>query len=694
MMFGVPPNVIAYRWLRFKTRKLALLVLLICTIAVTLYSTNLVQQTQLLQEGALQWSNRTFFPASTEVSSKVAFVNDKDYKMKFPDNVDLEHFPLAKPISTFHLTKKMLRVLKTGAGRHYGTGFLKFFGHKAHNKGKKNTHLNHQMTHVWRGLSRRQQCAHLINGLYYNSLWTNEDIMRNYENEGLGRMVFQMMAERLRVYDYCFLQESEDLNVVFATEPLLSSEYTVEDFNVRMFPFLQFSDDKLMWPDVIDVSEGVVLPPPNIEDMSIRDFNANFWANWAQYSEGKGIVLTMRESDSGMFYKQLNTFKELGNKLPIQVVTTGKEATNKFVETLGKLAKKTEQKIYLVDVSKLLKPDFVQDKIINFLNKWIATIFNTFEEEVFIDVDAISYVPMQDYFQTENYKDTGILMFRDRTLLQENTFKRCTDLLIEAEPTKEEVRLIGSRQMFDSLWLKKNDDVPDKELMSTEAEVYRNFYERLKLHHVDSGLIAIHKKYKLTGVLMSFFFNLDARLSSCVYGDKELFWLGQLVAGERFAINQMEGGILGAVSEEVVTEDDGKSKKVNYNICSTQIAHIDENNKLLWSNGGLRTCKFLNSAGSDFQSNEEYFASRYGDAETLQRVYDSPLPIDGVIIPDAQRDPWIQIKECANYVYCAFARTDSSGKLIGDGYLATFEDADRREYNEISKIWNNAELES
>ncbi|CAI5169063.1 AVN_HP_G0119660.mRNA.1.CDS.1 [Saccharomyces cerevisiae] len=38
--------------------------------------------------------------------------------------------------------------------------------------------------------------------------------------------------------------------------------------------------------------------------------------------------------------------------------------------------------------------------------------------------------------------------------------------------------------------------------------------------------------------------NLDGKLQRCVYGDKEIFWLGQLYAGQDYSINPVDGSII------------------------------------------------------------------------------------------------------------------------------------------------------
>lgn len=547
-----------------------------------------------------------------------------------------------------------------------------------------------EVSHYWNKLNSTEQCKHLIKGFYKIPNWSTEDILKEYENNSVGSLVFTLMVERLRVYDYCFIHGNENLKELINNEDF--DGITSQDFNTRMFPFMNFqnSESELIWPTVYDLSKSngitnAVVQPPHIED--IDTFNANFWQNWAKYSNGKGIVVTMRSSDTLMFYRQLKVLKALGNVLPIQVITTGGEVSEQFIKDLSDYSKQLEQKIYLVDVSNILDKQFVLTHIHNFYNKWIAQLFNTFEEALFIDIDAVPYIPLEEFFNIDSYQKSGILMYRDRSLIDEHTFRRCTDLIHEVEPSIEEVIMTNRKLMFDANWSKRNQLVQDNELPSVEALIYRNFFEKLQLHHVDSGLIVFNKALKLNGILMSFLSNLDFRLRTCVYGDKETSWLGELIAGETYSIDPMEGGILGPVNSE---EHEGANK---YSICGSQIGHVDKNERLLWSNGGLRTCKFYDTAVSEFAADEEYFISRYKTPEILQRIYDSPLVIDGVIIPDPKNNPWLQIKECANYMYCAFATRGKFDTNNNSGRLIEFENDKKVMYKNISELWNTIDID-
>ena len=215
------------------------------------------------------------------------------------------------------------------------------------------------------------------------------------------------------------------------------------------------------------------------------------------------------------------------------------------IAEISKIAKEAKQKVYLVDCSTVLDTEFSKKYISFFQNKWVATLFNTFKEYILLDADVVPFVESDYFFDSPSYRQSGILLFKDRVMKSEQTFSYCIEMLREVEPSGQERKSIGSKLIFDS-------SLPFSSINSEEASVYYNFFKKLQLHHVDSGLVVVNKLEKLNGLLMSFMFNLNGKLQRCVYGDKEIFWLGQLYAGQDYSINPVDGGIIGPVIEQSV----------------------------------------------------------------------------------------------------------------------------------------------
>ncbi|CAI2051148.1 hypothetical protein SEUBUCD646_0I01580 [Saccharomyces eubayanus] len=527
-------------------------------------------------------------------------------------------------------------------------------------------------------ISKRNKCRYVFEVLYkVDPKWDNVQSAKFHNIDELDNTLISLLGERLRTYDYCFLSGELDPAQIFQ-----NSAIDPFDLQKRMFPFLKRvskESDVMMWPIVTDLSTGESVPNPQV-DMESSKFNGNFWSNWRKLSSGRGFVLTMSEKDVPLFLKQLKVMEFLKNVLPFQIITTGNDLSLESIGKISKIAKEVGQKVYLIDCSTMLDSEFSKAFISFFQNKWVATLFNTFKEFILLDADVVPFVKSDYFFNSPSYKRSGILLFKDRVMQNEHTFDYCVEMLSGVEPSGQEHRLISSKLIFDS-------SLSFSSSSSEEASVYYNFFEKLQLHHVDSGLVVVNKREKINGLLMSFMLNLDGKMQRCVYGDKEIFWLGQLYAGQDYSINPVDGSVIGPVDGQ--TGNDGESSNSNYYICSAQIAHSDSENQLLWTNGGLKTCKIPNSAENDFQREPDYFKDRYNEVSTLKGIYDAPLHVEGLIVPDVSVNQWMQIKECSNYMYCAYATGDKHiNSELDAGRVIRFDDEKLKYINDISQVWN------
>lgn len=536
--------------------------------------------------------------------------------------------------------------------------------------------------------TKAAKCRYLYDLVYTATpTWTNDKIINFYGYDEVDNLLISLLGERLRLYDYCFLSGGLTLEQVFDYGNS-NSRILIDplDFQQRMFPFLRNPRDEdaksgnphVLWPEIRDLKTDEVIPLPHITAFP-KELNLNFWAQWTNFSSGKGISMTIGERDKPMFVKLLSILELQKNTYPIQIITSNNELSRSFIDEITIKIKQTNQKVFLVDCSNLLDKTYMNNTIKYFLNKWLAVLFNTFEEVVFVDVDTVPFMNMDYFFNNEEYKSTGMLLYKDRVMKNENTFQYCVDMLHDVEPSLNEQSVIGSKLIFDSTTKTFDEN-------SETAQTYQHFFKKLLLHHVDSGLVVFNKPKKINGLIFSFMLHLDAKMQRCVYGDKELFWLGQLFAGQDYSIDKVHGSILGPMVEVY----DNENNIMKYQICSTQMAHCDSNDDLIWANGGLKTCKIQNSATNDFLRDPDYFSDRYGSEDVLNSVYTAPLKIEGLIIPDTKNDPWLQLKECSNYIYCASVSRDEENPKRNRGHLIRFDQSSAKLYNDISELWNNS----
>ncbi|CCD23008.1 alpha-mannosyltransferase NDAI_0A08550 [Naumovozyma dairenensis CBS 421] len=550
--------------------------------------------------------------------------------------------------------------------------------------------LSSQQRHLlknWDHASRLDQCKYLIGSLYNaDPNWSNEKIVDFLDDPLIDDVNIALVTERLRLFDYCFLSDkSVDSKDVF--DGFINVDW--EDFQKRMFPFLKKSSGDVLLPKITNLKDGSIveisklMPSAKEGDFSASN-NANFFASWKKAAHGKGIVVTMKDLDKNMFEGLVTVFEEMGNKLPIQLVSTGKDFTKETMDHLQNFAKNAKQDVYYVDCSPMLDQDFVEKNIKSYVNKWIGVLFNTFEELVFFDADSVPFIAPEKFLENSEYKKTGAYFFRDRSLGNDRTFQYCIDMIQVMEPSKEEKKLIKSKTKFETL-------NPPETKSSSEAAIFNSFFQNFQHNNVDSGVVMLNKKQKMGGLLMGFFLHLDAKMKKCVSGDKEMFWLGNLLAGQDYSIAKSYGSIAGNVG----SMGDGKEGESTLYICSTQVAHVDKDDNILWVNGGLNTCKLPHLAQKDFDASPEYFKQRFGSVTNLQNIYNNRVKLDGLIKPDGQLNKWMKISECQNRMYCAFIGgpdAKKKGAVDDSKTLVRFNDNAQKTFKRIGQAWSNKKV--
>lgn len=523
-----------------------------------------------------------------------------------------------------------------------------------------------------------KKCRYMVDALYVaDEGWDNQIITNYHGSEEVNDVIVSLLGERMRLFDYCFLSGGLRVQDVMNMDSLVPEDKlsSPEDFMQRMFPFLRQGD--AVWPKIYDLRRGIELKPPSL----VQETSVNFLNNWIGSSKGKGIAVTFSPSELTLFRKQLRVLSKLNNTLPIQVVTSGFEFTKSQIDELSQYVIHTNQDVTLVDCSPILDKNFSENHIKVYLNKWLVALFNTFEEVISLDVDTVPFIPIEEFFDEPQYRDTGLALFKDRSMINEHNSVYCLETITGLEPSHEENKLMGTELMFEST---------QKEQPSTEAAmVYQRFFHDKVLHHIDSGLVPLKKTSHFGGLLFSFLIHLDSKVQRCVHGDKEFFWLGQLYAGKNYSIYPQDAGIIGIV-------EDAQMEALNqnsYRICGSQLAHTfyspkKETHQLTWTNGGLSTCKVPSGAEKDFQRLPSYFMERYGDVETTKQLYAAPVHIQAMIIPDVHKLPWLQLRECNDNAFCLSAVEDTEDARNSIGTLIQFTSEEQEFLDSISFAWN------
>lgn len=511
-------------------------------------------------------------------------------------------------------------------------------------------------------LSSQELCSHLVSKINDDTIsWSHRNIDSDTE--------LTQMAERIRLYNYCFLQERLSL-----TESLGAGQDQAKFLN-QMFPYLKADNHGANL-----ITKYNLLNNEKIEYV-FSNSNEEPWSTWMANSNGRGIVTTLSITDMDYFARFIRVLAETNNTLPVQIILAEKDSVRQMFDLVLHEATKQKQAVEIIDCSDVLDFNFMNSSVSGYLNKWIATLFNNFEEFVFIDVDAIPFIPVQDFFEIKGFRQRGIHMYRDRAINHEHLSETCISSFYQTEPSYEEGLLLNVKAVFGL-----DTHILEGEQTSVESTIYSNFFHDLNHHQVDSGLVVIKKVPEVFGgLLLSFQLNLARIISHCVHGDKEFFWIGQLMAGNSYSIDPIGPGALGGIYE---IDADNIKNGVQFGVCSTQIGHYSFSKGLLWVNGGLKICKNPIAAENDFLEYYDFMSERYGSINRLRDIYDKPLYIDGIIIPDVQRGSWIQTRECSKYRFCASVEVSIDYKNEVNSQVVHFTEIQKHKYNYLAGVWS------
>lgn len=402
------------------------------------------------------------------------------------------------------------------------------------------------------------------------------------------------------------------------------------------------------------------------------DSGLSFWGNWLNIlsrTGPRGIVIAAGQGQVLDSIKLIKVLRHQKNSLPIEIIHRGDlltEQQEKLIEAArgAPSGDYPAQELWFVNVTSILNPDYA-DRFTTYSNKWLAIIFSSFVDPILVDADTISFIPLENYYETRQHKETGSLFFRDREII--------SDLF--NEPEINTLRKVVSN----TLGLDLEVDDLAKEIDSHIKEpVVAQAARRLLLygqkHHMESGLVLMNKNLHLTNLLAAVSLQFSS-ISEYFHGDKEWFWIAPLLRNATFSFHPKAASNVGKLGK--IDQGDGKDF---YQICSVQVSHTDEDGSLLWVNGGLRTCK-KDSWTSDYNSNQR-ISSMFESDDEVRKYYQSPSILEGAIIPTVEKAQWIYTGECASFTYCTLYKEGEYGELM------KFSDSQRKSYQEVVKVWN------
>lgn len=462
----------------------------------------------------------------------------------------------------------------------------------------------------------------------------------------------------------------------------------INAIEAKLFPYLNLetleANEKNFWPPRIrwngDLLRGSVPRFASTGDYkylgaakSKYNKNLSFWGNWLDLlskSSSKGIVISVGAGQISDATKLIKVLRYQMNALPIEIIHRGdlSEDQQQLLIQAARSAHSASypaQELWFVNVSNVLNPRHAE-QFATYSNKWLAIIFSSFESPILVDADTIPFISLEKYYDFQQYKEMGLLFFKDRAITSDLLNKEQLNTLKQIALSTIKLGSAAA-DLNNAIELGIKDNIAAETVMSMLVEGQK--------HHMESGLVLMDKSLHLVNLLTSVSLQFSS-ISSYFHGDKEWFWIAYLLRNRPFTFHPKQASNVGKLGR--VQSEDGKEF---YQICSVQVSHTELDGSLLWINGGLKTCK-KNSWTSDYASNKR-ISSMFNNEEEVRNYYQSPVSLEGAIIPSVDKAPWIYTGECAMFSYCTLYKEGEYGEL------SKFSEPQREAYEEVVKIWNS-----
>ena len=282
-------------------------------------------------------------------------------------------------------------------------------------------------------------------------------------------------------------------------------------------------------------------------------------------SNSRGIVIPVNTKMFRFACHLVSTLRHIVySTLPIEIFYIGDQDLpleyREFIVSLGD-GIETIDILPLVDDTTL---DLVHGR---YALKPFTILVSKFREVILLDADTIFYQPPERIFDSHRgYQKTGTLLFRDRHTKHLDYPGR------------------------DDWWSKQMKQHPRP---STNLE-YSAWTDGTSNEEGESGVVVVDKGRLgvLMGLLHICWQNTESVRKEWTYkmawGEKESYWWGFEFTGTPYTVAKHYAAVSG-LAQPYPDEDSSET-----GICANTITHLDEEDKVLWSNGSLLKHKGLN----------------------------------------------------------------------------------------------------
>ncbi|KAF7121640.1 hypothetical protein CNMCM5793_009111 [Aspergillus hiratsukae] len=295
--------------------------------------------------------------------------------------------------------------------------------------------------------------------------------------------------------------------------------------------------------------------------------HAQFW------NASRGIVFTAGDSQAPYLLTSIESIRQLGCDLPIEVMYLGDDD----LSAASRVELEDMPGVVTRDMSPMVNDDGW--KLRGWAAKPFAILLSTFREVIFIDADSLFLQNPADLFLHQGYQDTGALFFKDR-LFMPGSKKEWLKAILPPNISK---KVKSSR-----LWTGESTHMQESGVVVVDK--WRHFIALLLVTRMNGPDRDGSKEDGRVGVY------------DMVFGDKETFWLGwELVGDTDYVFHGGDAAVMGKVEVspklEISTDNSTANDRLedtnsHFTICAPQILHLGEDGRPMWFNGWILPNKF------------------------------------------------------------------------------------------------------
>ncbi len=531
---------------------------------------------------------------------------------------------------------------------------------------------------------------------FYTNVDFKQRLLNEYDNYGqlndqeLSLLVENKITEfvsHLKIFSSCFIdpdfslklddQNEHKLTLISDSDEykksIIKSNLNLKDIEKRLLPWFSGILPQFRSWDGEIVDGNVNL---NKVEKNEREFYP-ILDSFRKTFSGKGIVLSVADKYTDEIIKFIGMLRILDNELPIQLFhrkELSAENQKKIIESARspfnyelfleynkhidikdiKSKKFPAQNVWFVDLTNSISKDY-NTFFSGYANKILPMIFSNLADTILMDIDTILMVPPKFFFNLPTYKSTGSVFYKDREI---------------------DVKASEASMTFLKSLLPSSDDFNNFNIPYASNNTFNErFFKDNQRHLQEAGVVVMKRSdVHYRGLIMGAQLILWPSLRARMWGEKELYWLGQSVMGQDklYHFNRLPAGVIGAEAE--ISED-------SIRMCTIHPAHVSDtdNSTLLWFNSGWKVCETSKGGGVNIENELQNtgFRDKFANGSDLEIFYNSKINVSSVYIPPA--NAWAMGDYCNGFVWCASGPKDI--KRGGGLYL---------EYN--SDLLNKADI--